>query len=87
MMALKPIIEEPGSLDDAETVIHQYLAENGPQDAQTIGRECYPRYTKRTGKDWYMVAGWEGWARRILLMLIKRGMVYEENGKFGVILV
>lgn len=72
-------------LDDAEVIIYMFLAEKGSQEAAVIGTACYPLYTKKIGKDWYMVAGWEGWARRILLMLIQKGLVREHDGKFEVI--
>jgi len=82
---MKPIEVVPGLLDDAETLVYGYLAEHGPTDAATIGAAIYPIY--KEGKiDWYPDQNqWGPWARRILWMLISRGMVRENEGKFEVV--
>lgn len=84
IISLKPIAVEPGPLDDAETLIYAYLIEHGPTDAATLGDAVYPSYQE--GKiNWYpQPSQWEPWARRILKMLIIRGLVREKNGKYEV---
>jgi len=72
-------------LDDAEALVYAYLTQHGPTDATTLGDAVYPAYQE--GKiNWYpQPSQWEPWARRILQMLITRGLVGEKEGKFEVI--